>query len=109
MTKTQNTRLPRPFRNKLIRALRSGKYSQGFGEMKAVGEESYDVLGVAYRIAGVNKGSIAKMIHPNGKHYNFLPKLLYSDSSPVVNKLINLNDGKQMPFKWIASYIEDHM
>jgi len=103
-----NNRLPRRFKNKLIRALRSGRYVQTVGKMKEREEDRYDVIGVAYRQAGVPKQSITKMGIPNGKQYNFLPKVLTDANSTVVEKLKSFND-KELSFRWIASYMEDHM
>jgi hypothetical protein len=105
---TENQKLPRRFKNKLIRALRSGRYKQTNGVMRDPQDNAYDVLGVAYRIAGVPKQSITKMIVPNGKQYNFLPKVVTNMDSKVSSDLIKYND-MGMSFRWIASHLENCM
>ena len=108
-TEIKNQKLPRRFRNKLVRALRSGRYTQTNGVMRDPRDDAYDVLGVAYRIAGVNKGSITKMKGaPAGKQYNFLPKVLTLKDSHVTSELMKFND-KGMSFRWIASHLENCM
>jgi hypothetical protein len=102
-------KLPRRFRNKLVRALRSGRYTQTNGVMRDPLENAYDVLGVAHRIAGVPKQSITKMRGaPQGKQYNFLPKVLTMKDTEVTQKLMALND-KGLSFRWIASHLENCM
>jgi hypothetical protein len=105
----KNQPLPRRFKNKLVRALRSGRYTQTNGVMRDPQCNAYDVLGVAYRITGVPKGSITKMLGaPSGKQYNFLPKVLTYEDSKVTSTLMKLND-KGMSFRWIASHLENCM
>lgn len=104
----QSMKLPRRFKNKLVRALRSGRYEQHTGdEMKMHRQDVYNPIGVAYRLAGVHKGTITKMGIPSNKKFNFLPNTLTSSNSPVVQKLNSLN--KKNSFRWIASYIENNM
>lgn len=105
---TNSLKLPRRFRNKLIRALRSDRYQQHTGDsMKTHRHDNYTPIGVAYRLAGVHKGTITKMGQPSNKRFNFLPNVLTDSNSPVVQKLNALN--KKNNFRWIASYIEDRM
>lgn len=103
-----NKRLPLRFRSKLVRALRSGRYKQATNVLRNPTEDAYDVVGVAYRLAGVKKGTITKMGgSPNGRRYNFLPKVIYTEGH-VTDTLSDLND-RDMSFKWLASYIENNM
>jgi hypothetical protein len=104
--KTKNNNISESFKQKWVKALRSGKYKQGNGSMYDTLSKSYDPIGVAHRIVGVKNTKIANKAVPTKQH-RFVPSILASDTN-LVEKLIDFND-RGMSFKWIASYIEKHL
>lgn len=104
--KTQKSKLSNSFKQKWVKALRSGKYKQGNGSLYDTVSKSYDAIGVAHRIVGVKNSKIANRSVPTKQH-RFVPAILASENS-LVEKLIDFND-KGMSFKWIASYIERNL
>lgn len=118
-TLKEKYKLPKAFKTKWIKALRSGKYEQGTGYLKTthvndIGEISstYCCLGVAGEICGVKMSEKGKGFLTN---YSFpdihkIPKSIQGvpANNSLVKKLANMNDeGKS--FKYIASYIERYL
>lgn len=109
--KVKDVKLPKAFKNKWIKALRSGEYSQT--KRKLQDKDGYCCLGVACRIIHpyMHFGTSGLITKQNIK----VPKLLKgvaekSDKmfNPVVAKLTFMNDdGKS--FKQIANYIEKNL
>lgn len=99
--------LPSGFKTKWVQALRSGRYNQCAEMMHDPKSDAYDAIGVAYRVAGVNRKKIAYREVPTGKRHRFLPNVL-SEESEIVQKISSFND-KGLSFKWIASYIENNL
>jgi len=112
--KTIDVRLPKSFKNKWIKALRSGEYEQDRGHLQT--NDGYCCLGVACRIMhpkmNLNFGDISEYNFGKKKLENIkVPKLLktYSEKNPVTEILINLNDEKNYSFKKIATWIEKNL
>lgn len=97
MTKAQKT--------KWIEALRSGKYTQGFNQLKNIdsdGAVCYCCLGVANEVLELNSFSANFIVSApvNGLHdATFL-------SHYTQAKLMELNDDMKLSFEQIADYIE---
>ncbi len=116
MKKQIYEKLPKAFKNKWLKALRSGEFQQGktYLENKLDDDSSsYCCIGVACRI-----------MHPNKKLKGFgwinsdlgrlrdlkVPKMLHGDGSEnvLVAKLANMNDSGKS-FKVIANFIEKNL
>lgn len=117
MKKTSN-KLPKRFKEKWIKALRSGKYKQTDGALYDKKEDGYCCLGVAGSICGVPDKTLIGFCFLYPDKFNNtkgLPKLIIGgnsksevDYSPVAEKLSTYNDSGKS-FKWIASYIERYL
>jgi hypothetical protein len=100
MRKTQEGKLPREFKKKWLKALRGGRYKQGYYGLATA--HGYCCLGVACRVAGYPKKSIAGGFI--GDEYVKVPKALRG-KAPKVEQLAHMNDIG-VPFKEIADHIE---
>lgn len=100
-------KLPVRFKAKWIKALRSGKYKQGYYRLYSKSTNSYCCLGVACVVSGLEEKQISRygMIPKSFKknHANLPTDLI--ESNALTNKLVNLNDSGYS-FKRIASWIE---
>jgi hypothetical protein len=105
-TQVRKESLPRAFRRKLVRALRSGRYSQS-EKMYDAQNNSYNPLGVAYRLVGVDKTRLSNRKRPLSEAQLFLPDVLVGHSKTLDK--INAVSQSGKSFKWIASYIEDNL
>jgi hypothetical protein len=115
------TKLPKDFKKKWLKALRSGKYAQGTRCLKQIETikdkkvATYCCLGVACHIAGASSITDKQVIQNgllehNGKKIksiNKVPKLLHgiAGDNRIVNKLSYMNDNR-VSFKKIADWIE---
>lgn len=116
--KMVDVRLPKGFKTKWLKALRSGKYKQTEGYLND--ENGYCCLGVACRINHpkvnlkdkplINEFSFGK----NLKNIN-VPKILIGsgemddeDYNKIVERLSTMNDNGKS-FTVIANYIEKHL
>lgn len=124
--KMEDKRLPKAFKNKWIKALRSGQYKQGNGFLKYKSDElahpfKYCCLGVAGELCGVKglancKSEDVLIGGKNGlRNMSFVPEIIKGSSSssiltgnPIVNRLVALNDGGKS-FKHIATWIEKNL
>jgi hypothetical protein len=123
--KMEDKRLPKAFKNKWIKALRSGQYKQVSGFLKKRNEYelsspfSYCCLGVAGELCGVKgltncKNEDVLIGGKNGlKNMSLVPDLIKGSSSslsgnPVVKKLVDMNDSGKS-FKVIAKWIEKNL
>ena len=108
--KIEDIRLPKVFKNKWVKALRSGEYSQG----KLKLENSYGemcCLGVACRIAHpelILKG-FAYISNSVAKKTTKVPSILKGRNTIIPKKLAEMNDSGNHSFKSIASYIERYL
>lgn len=105
-------KLPKGFKTKWLKALRSGEYKQGRRKLKKEGAKApvWCCLGVAGDICGVtnfkNEGYFLK-----GKGIvgiNKVPKQLIGNwlQNDLVDSLTYFNDIKKWSFKKIATWIE---
>jgi hypothetical protein len=101
------TQLSNGFKQKWAQALRSSNYAQGIGLMYNSKENTYDPIGVAYRVCGVPLEKIKNQAYPSGEYYRFLPRDLY-ENDELIGKITDFAD-KGLSFKWIASYIERNL
>ncbi len=113
--KTEYGKLPKGFKKKWIKALRSGKFKQGIGSLElvnSVGEIKNCCLGVACRLQHPRKKLPGGYIENIGKVN--VPKILMGDSTnPLVDKLTKMNDGScaepKRDFNGIADFIEKEL
>lgn len=134
--KKDKPKLPKTFKTKFLKALRSGNYEQGSGFLKIKNDKTdkfeYCCLGVACHIAGVT-GLNKKCIIKNGTYGDVLgngiviidgtqnlkhilksigkvPEILRGNPTEnnIVNKLVSMNDNGKS-FKVIANWIEKHL
>lgn len=105
-TEIQKETLPTAFRRKLVRALRSGRYSQS-EKMYDAQNEAYNPIGVAYRLVGVDKSRLSNRKLPLNDSQLFLPDVLVGKSQ-ILDKISAVSQSGKS-FKWIATYIEDHL
>jgi hypothetical protein len=107
-------KLPKAFKKKWLKALRSGKYTQGTEALRSVSKEcgtTYCCLGVACHVAGAsgikNKELIENCNGTRIKSINKVPVILRGDLGiPIV--LANLND-KGKTFEQLADLIEEKL
>lgn len=121
MEKEKQQKLPKAFKRKWIKALRSGKYIQGDSALKTTSEDEYFeseekvtkycCLGVACVISGAR---IIESAYPgfidgfrSVRGMRKVPKLLHG-SSGIPEKLANLNDQGNS-FERIALWIEKNL
>lgn len=115
-TKKGNWRkLPKSFKEKWVKALRSGRYEQGFEgslcETPPSGNNvTYCCLGVACSVGGM------KVVSDNGTIRKFsekraTPKLLHgnTEENHLVKKLVEMNDDNKFSFKQIANWIQKNL
>jgi len=120
-TKEETQKLPKAFKTKWLKALRSGKFKKGKSMLYDKDDDTYCCLGVAGAICGVtNMHNICYLDRKENKKIRGLskvPKLLigngtYSFSldavNPIAKKLSYMND-KGSSFNKIADWIEKHL
>ena len=113
-------KLPKKFKEKWLKALRSGEYDQGEASLYLDG--AYCCLGVAGHICGISNKSMTDKSYFQKNDFttqtlksygNKLPKILITVSpfievGGVIWKLANMNDGAKS-FKQIATWIEKNL
>jgi hypothetical protein len=116
--KMKNTKkLPKAFKDKWLKALRSGKFKQC--QESLYDGEGYCCLGIACKIAYKN---IPKWINDDyvlgekgdtgeKRKIKNIPLVLLGDENhnPIVKELIRMNDKYGKSFKQIANYIEKNL
>lgn len=120
-------KLPKAFKNKWIKALRSGKYKQGNGSLYNKKDDSYCCLGLGAAICGISleslegKGLLINNAEKKIRGINKIPKPLIGSVlkisnkyNPIVDKLVDMNDNMmnmkhKYSFKRIATWIEKHL
>lgn len=118
--KVSEIKLPKAFKTKWVKALRSGKYLQTKGNLFDAdandGQGGYCCLGVACEITKVDynlqgKSYIESNVSSAAK--GLVPQILHGDDdNTLVHKLATMNDGegtKPKSFKQIAAYIERYL
>lgn len=114
--KTKYEKLPKRFKTKWLKALRSGEYKQGhyfLVSTPAYEEEKkkYCCLGVACHILGALKKNPTR-------RYSYIPaRMMKSYKVPkhligfnaLTSKLTTLNDSRRYSFKRIANWIEKNL
>lgn len=102
-------KLPKKFKDKWVKALRSGKYLQSSGGL--LSGRGYCCLGVAAVVCGYTNEEIRVCGWLSPDFFPTTPQILQCDSdveNPLAKKLANFNDNGKS-FKWIASYIERYL
>lgn len=132
-------KLPKRFKAKWVKALRSGDFVQAHGtlleaEPFQVAKPECCCIGVAAIVCGISEGDIEERSLLSEDEYSYMkladikekvPLLLIGnaasdseDFNPLVKKLTLFNDGghinggkwkEKKSFKWIASYIERYL
>lgn len=108
-------KLPKRFKAKWLKALRSGEYDQAESTLYN-GVNGYCCLGVGAVVCGMLKNEIRNYgyidinssLAPIIKQYKIPKQIIGDDSNEIVAKLSGFND-KGLSFKWIASYIERYL
>lgn len=108
--KVVNAKLPKRFKERWVKALKSGRFLQGKHVLKNE-DSKYCCLGVACSILTKDNfyypknSSSSPFVDRDG--YDFIPKAL-KDNKDLQVKLATYND-KGKSFKWIAAYIERYL
>ena len=116
--KFKDVRLPKAFKTKWLKALRSGDYLQTDGRLyyaQANNDKGgYCCLGVACRITGNTMEELNNKTFPSELTNSKIPKLLLEidqlmyDSNGILARLAIMNDNGKS-FKQIAAYIERYL
>lgn len=108
-------KLPKSFKTKWLKFLRSGKYVQGRDSLRTSGNE-FCCLGVACAITGYEKIAVHYQIIPKknqtlNRRFNKVPDVLRGcpDDNLVVKKLVGMNDDENWSFNKIADWIEENL
>lgn len=107
-------------------ALRSGKYTQGFGRLRS-DENTFCAVGLLHEVSGgkwakkegagwvamdtnqVNWGNknlpmnIGRFLFPGSTYSSLMAK------DNLLAKLVELNDGQKLPFSEIADWVEENL
>ncbi len=102
----ETTKLPKEFKEKWLKALRSGEYKQGKRTLRK--DDLFCCLGVACDIMGYSKEDTEGGCYiPTS--FERVPKILRA-SGEIPNHLGRMNDNKGgMSFSEIADYIEENL
>ena len=103
--KTEN-KLPKAFKAKWLKALKSGKYRKGKNRLKDA-EGGFCCLGVACAMTGMTSFGDKVVI---SESYRKVPKILRGGAhkNPIVEQLTNLNDFNDT-FEPVINYIEENL
>jgi len=109
-------KLPEAFKDKWLKALRSGKFQQGVCRLHDKETNKYCCLGVACRITHPRKDlldvSVISIDSKDIKVPNFLKGDINENNknySPIVKILTHLNDIDEKNFNQIADWIEENL
>lgn len=106
-------KLPKKFKEKWVKALRSGDYEQGKFYLKN-SKGNYCCLGVACKISGQKDEDIMGIAYPK-TIYNSIPKVPMFFKRPtelqddMLHTLSKMNDRGGKSFDEIADYIEKNL
>lgn len=111
--KIEDVRLPKKFKEKWIKALRSGKYKQDTGQLQT--SMGYCCLGVGCRILHP-KMKLNSLIVLKENTKIKIPNMLkgagnkqHPQYNPIVRKLTAMNDSNNRSFNYIAAWIERNL
>jgi len=111
--KTTYPKLPKKFKEKWLKALRSGGYEQGRTVLHSNKDNTYCCLGVACDISGIDNETMDRNTSiPSNSDFKNVPYIITSSHvSNISNELIGKNDGmgkyiRPLSFKQIANWIE---
>lgn len=115
--KIEDIRLPKAFKSKWVKALRSGKYEQTTGSLN--NSSGYCCLGVACRIVHPrldlkDRGLISSEYFERLRDIK-IPNILKGspDDNLIIDKLTDINDGNsekvEKSFKQIAAWIDRNL
>ena len=100
-------------KEKWVKALRSGEYKKGLGQLKNNQDITYcciGVLGVCNNLQLYNENdSKSVAIQPNSFKYNYGISELLGLTSDEERFLIKLNDNPYSTFEEIANHIENNL
>src|SRR6187402_2867644 len=118
---TEEEKLPKDFKEKWIKALRSGSYPQTTGTLFreypseiTSNNAGYCCLGVAGAVCGLSK----ERLSGNGSFHEYSEEYLEEYGVPktlrggigddrIVNHLVSMNDSEKLSFNEIADWIEE--
>ena len=112
ISKEKEYKLPKEFAGKWVKALRSGDYKQGNGQLYNTTSDSYCCLGVACNVAGyatdIKKHGGSEYIDESTNNYfPKVPKLLKQET--IFTEIVaNMND-QGASFDEIAKWIEKNV
>lgn len=121
--KIKDVKLPKRFKNKWVKALRSGEFKQGKNELYSSISDTYCCLGVCGVICSVHISSMDYVglfsedweSSFTSDEFKAIPKLLKGscesddyDYNIIVAKLTKMNDNGKT-FKQIAAYINRYL
>lgn len=111
MAKVQEEKLPKTFKTKFIKALKSGEYNKGMGRLRSDddGEITWCCLGVAADICGIKNLGTKDFIEKglNMKGISKVPNILKGRVG-IAEELAELND-KSDSFEPVIEYIEKNL
>jgi len=112
-------KIPKDFGIKWVNALRSGNYKQGKDDLYKAFNNSYCCIGVAGSICDISNQDMNEkgLFSKDDFSLEFIEQLSFpieltgsAYANPLVNELINMNDGTnncvKMDFNEIADWIE---
>jgi len=97
-------KLSKVLKNRWIKALRSGEYKQGIGQLFNKADNSYCCLGIYCKVNDIKITNFGKDMDRKG--YMPLNNLIGHDN---VSKLWNMNDAKNYSFQKISEWIEKNL
>lgn len=113
----KDTRLPKDFKKKWIKALRSGEFEQGGGMLHNTYNNTYCCIGVACRVIHPRKDFKGAGLLSMYDTKSFkIPTILKGDNitlsdeyNLVIDKLVEMNDEKKRSFNQIANWIDKNL
>jgi len=118
--KTTYPKLPKKFKEKWLKALRSGEYDQTTGQLCK--DEAYCCIGIAGKVQGISDNVLkGKGLFNDSFSFprfdriqRLIPNILIGkvNDNVILTRLVNMNDGigmKKQSFKQIANWIETNL
>lgn len=105
--------MEKEIKDKWVKALRSGEYKQGSGQLFCNVNNSYCCLGVLCKITEVPMHEDRYFTFDDGQHYYATISTSFQKSVGLsyeqTDELIIMNDSKKYSFHEIANYIEENL